>query len=260
MKKKVRMIAIDLDRTLLRDDKTISEYSVKVLKECQARGIIVAFATARSVDGSKRFVEQIKPDAVVNNGGSLVFAGDVVIYRRPMSVETTNTLLRLLHSAGKSVGYITTETNKGYFVNIPKEKYWTHSPPAIHVDFEKDLDAEAFKVVAEVFDSEISKAAISALPLINVIEYTGEEFVQFFDKEAGKLQGVTALATHYNIALEEVAAFGDDYNDLEMLKGCGIGVAMDNAIDEAKAIADYICDTNENDGVAKWIWENLFDS
>jgi hydroxymethylpyrimidine pyrophosphatase-like HAD family hydrolase len=59
------------------------------------------------------------------------------------------------------------------------------------------------------------------------------------------------------ITLVETAAFGDDYNDKEMLRDCGVGIAVANAIEEVKAVADYICDSNENDGVAKWLDERI---
>ena len=55
----------------------------------------------------------------------------------------------------------------------------------------------------------------------------------------------------------KAVAFGDDYNDIEMLRDCGIGVAVANAIPEVKTAADYICDTNDNDGVAKWLEERV---
>ena len=54
-----------------------------------------------------------------------------------------------------------------------------------------------------------------------------------------------------------VAAFGDDINDLEMVRNCGIGVAVGNAIETVKAAAKYICDINNNDGVAKWLEEYI---
>lgn len=53
--------------------------------------------------------------------------------------------------------------------------------------------------------------------------------------------------------MKNVIAFGDDHNDIEMLRECGVGVAVANAIDEAKAVADYICDTSDNDGLARWL-------
>ena len=71
-------------------------------------------------------------------------------------------------------------------------------------------------------------------------------------KEAKKINSIRRLTGHFGISLAEVAAFGDDHNDIEMLRQCGIGVAVGNAIGEAKSAANRTCDTNENDGVAKW--------
>ncbi len=66
-----------------------------------------------------------------------------------------------------------------------------------------------------------------------------------------------AIAEHYNVSTSTFAAFGDDVNDLEMIQNCGVGIAVANAIDEIKAVADDICDTNDHDGVAKWLEEHV---
>lgn len=65
------------------------------------------------------------------------------------------------------------------------------------------------------------------------------------------------VAGKLNISKSEIIAFGDDINDKEMFLNSGIGVAMRNSIDEIKELADYICDTNDNDGVAKWLDKNI---
>ena len=59
------------------------------------------------------------------------------------------------------------------------------------------------------------------------------------------------------MSFSNIAAFGDDYNDVEMLRECGIGVAVANAIDEAKAAADYICGDCDDDGTARWLEEHV---
>ena len=71
------------------------------------------------------------------------------------------------------------------------------------------------------------------------------------------MNALEAVAARFGIALADVIAFGDDHNDVEMLRACGMGVAVANAIDEAKAAADFICHTNDNDGPANWIEKNL---
>ena len=60
-----------------------------------------------------------------------------------------------------------------------------------------------------------------------------------------------------SIAEPEIVAFGDDYNDVDMLAGSGIGVAMGNAVGKAKTVADYVCLSNAEDGIAKWLEANV---
>jgi len=76
-------------------------------------------------------------------------------------------------------------------------------------------------------------------------------------KEATKLNAILAVAHEFKISRSEVVAFGDDVNDKEMLINLGLGVAMANSIPEIVAIADQTCDSNDNDGVAKWLDQNL---
>jgi len=88
-------------------------------------------------------------------------------------------------------------------------------------------------------------------------EISENEVLMVMNKNARKRNAIKVLADYFGVTLAETAAFGDDYNDVEMLRECGVGIAVSNAIDECKAIAKYICDTNENDGVAKWLEENV---
>jgi len=77
--------------------------------------------------------------------------------------------------------------------------------------------------------------------------------VQIMSQDAKKRKGVQVMLDAFGIAPEEVVYFGDDYDDAESMQFCGIGVAVDNAIPEVKAIADEIAGSNDEDGVARWI-------
>ena len=255
----IKMIVTDLDRTLLRSDKNISEYTARVLSTCQQRGIFVVFATARSENSCKRFTDTIKPDAIVSNGGALVRIGEKIIYRSAMNMETVNDLL-LSCLEQHNVGYITVDTDRGYFINKPvdtNDPGWIEYLPAFHVDFSKGLDCDAYKITVEIEDATIANQIASDFPTVDVIPFSGEGWYRFADKNADKWHGVKALVGNLGLKLTDIVAFGDDYNDVEMIRDCGIGVAVANAISEVKSVADYICDTNDNDGVAKWIEERI---
>ena len=72
-----------------------------------------------------------------------------------------------------------------------------------------------------------------------------------------KEKAIEVLCDHLKITPLQIAAFGDDFNDIGMLKLCGKGIAMKNAIPEVQQVADGVCKSNEEDGVANWIKENL---
>ena len=255
----IKMIVTDLDRTLLRSDKTISEYTKNILFDCKQKGVMVVFATARSENSCKRFTDMISPDAIISNGGALVRIGEKTVYRSAMSAEITHRLL-LSCSKQPNVGYITVDTDRGYFVNKPvdtDDPGWIEYLPAYHVDLSRNLECDSYKITVEISDNVIAYEIATNFPTIDVIPFSGEGWFRFADKAADKCHGVKALAGHAGIDLSHIVAFGDDYNDIEMLRRCGYGVSVANAIDEAKTAAVYICETNDNDGVAKWLEENV---
>ena len=75
-------------------------------------------------------------------------------------------------------------------------------------------------------------------------------------RSATKLNGIRQVAAAHGIPLEHVAAFGDDVNDVEMLRACGVGVAVANALSEVRTAADCVCGANDEDGMARWLEEN----
>ena len=257
----IKLIVTDLDNTLLQSTKTISEYTKDVLSCCQKKGILLAFATARSEKACARFAKHVHPYAIISNSGALVrkSPNDDFIYRKTMSQVITNDLLSLL-LAQSPLGYIAVDTDDGYLVNQPvdpDDPTWADYLPACCTDFSPGLSGDSYKISAEVFDHNILTAIKNRLPSVRAIPFSGEQWVCFIDEHVDKLYGVKALANHLNIPLNEVVTFGDDFSDIEMLRGCGIGVAMGNAIQEVKDVADEICENNSQDGVAKWLKKHI---
>jgi hydroxymethylpyrimidine pyrophosphatase-like HAD family hydrolase len=90
------------------------------------------------------------------------------------------------------------------------------------------------------------------------MNFTGEDWYQIKSKEASKKNALMAVIAELGILPEEVVVFGDDYNDIDMLSLPGVvSVAISNAIPEVKAVANYICGSNDEDGVARWLEENV---
>ena len=87
--------------------------------------------------------------------------------------------------------------------------------------------------------------------------YRGENWYAFLPEGAGKVQAIRELAKILDISSDDIVAFGDDINDIEMLKMCGTGVAVTNAVPDVQAIADSVTLSNDEDGVAEWIIQNV---
>lgn len=252
----IKMIVTDLDNTLLRSDKTISEYTAGVLKKCQSKGVKVAFATARSQQASLRILKQFVPDIFISYGGALVSVGDTVIHRFDIPPDTSWQIIKeclnlpevlSVSAINESVAF---SSDRKYIVK-EDSSYYQYS------DFSSNLNYRYLKISLRATDPATVEKIASHYQMLDMLRYTGEDLYRFASRDAVKWNAVKTVAEYLNINVEASIAFGDDYNDLELIKKCGIGVAVKNAIDKVRLVAKYICETNDNDGVAKWIEEHV---
>jgi len=253
---KIKMIVCDLDRTLLRTDKTISAYTLDVLADCRRRGILFAYATARP-RYTMPYLDVAKPDIVISDNGALAVMGKTVIHRVVLDKKLVQDILRILNSAER-LGYITASSDAGVLVNFehdPNDPGWFGYNPIL-TDFSQEIGHELYKISPEILDDRIV-AELKGLPGVSHIPFSGENWCNIISTNVTKWHAVQKVAEHLGIDTAHIAAFGDDYSDIQMLAGCGIGVAVANAIDEVKAAADHICASNDDDGVAKWLEQNL---
>ncbi|GHU60372.1 Cof-type HAD-IIB family hydrolase [Spirochaetia bacterium] len=252
-----KMIVMDLDGTLLTDDKNISDYTRSILEKCKKNGIKIVIATARSEKSAKRCIELIKPDIMILNGGALVINNNGEnIYKKLLSIKTSNGIINeCIHN--KNVGDLTVETDRDYYVSYKNPAYHPDYMHGKYYDFSKPLSQETYKITVEIFDKETALNIENKFKECKLISFSGENWHRFAHKEGEKMTAIEAISKNKNIPISDIIAFGDDYNDIEMIKKCGTGVAMENGINETKEIAKYICGNNNEDGVGKWIEKNI---
>jgi Cof subfamily protein (haloacid dehalogenase superfamily) len=256
------MIASDLDSTLLRNDKTISAYTVSVLRRCREHGVRVVLVTARSEKSSEHFTAQIPADGIISNGGALARCDGKIIYERFIPRERAGELIaRCLHTKG--VRYITAETDQGYFANHPSDPdnpAWRDYFPMIRTDFSKGVPGGVYKITVDVPDDTLAGELGRAFSDLAMTSFAGEGWRCFAHAEARKEKALAAAADFFGVKPAAIASFGDDYGDTGMLRFCGHGTAVSNAIPEVKAAAVYVCGSNDEDGPAKWIEAHVLNS
>lgn len=243
----IKAIVVDLDRTLLHDDKTVSAHTVKVLKECKRYGIKLMVATARPLRTAKQYYDLIDSDAVVvSNGARILYNNQQTDYGiHPKSA--THLLAALKHYPHLR---ITLETGDRAYSNHPIADYETILTDNLIGIANKE---GALKILVHLDSDEV--LSLVQKELTEDLYYTIAHgyLLQIMSTSATKWNGIKTMLDICNCSPAETVYFGDDQDDLEPIKMCGLGVAVSNGIDEIKSAADYISHSNNADGVAKFI-------
>ena len=247
----IRLILTDLDHTLLRQDGSISEETLRVIGECQAQGILFAIATARYWIGAEQYIELLKPDYEITTDGTLVHSRNRCIYSCAFSISDTNRIIRGITEAVPEAE-ITVADGKTVYWNSRHISESAKLHKAVYCGYDSPLEVQANKIVAELPEEGIARR-IAEQARCKLQCYRGEKWYAFMPAGSGKTEAIRALAAASRISLTDMAAFGDDLNDLEMLRICGKGIAVANAVPKVLKEADAVTLSNDEDGVAKWL-------
>ena len=226
-----KIIALDMDGTLLDDDKKITEENKKALMRAKDKGVKVVLSS--------------KSGKILHEVG---LKGTDLHYMYTLSREFNVNI----HAFSEKYGLITPKMSK--YTEV--EASLNGIEPTIIDFFDIPDDENIIKIMlvdeAEILDEAISRLPQEAYDKYNIVKST-PYFLEIINKNGNKGEGLKALAEHLGVKREEVMAFGDASNDREMIEYAGLGVAMENAMEEIKEVADYITCNNNEDGVAKVI-------
>ena len=247
------LILSDLDGTLFHDDKSISDYSKHIIAEAQKKGVLFGICTSRAGVNAIKYLDGIKPDVFITNGGGIVNCKDKKIYSCEFTVDEVHALLKSAFEVFGPNVTLSADNEHGLYSNSKEElpdKFWEYN------DF-SDFNEPVMKFCIESLDkARIEKVASSVgLNQIDYLPFSDIPWYKLSKKGATKEHAIKELCSHLKITPAQIVAFGDDFNDIGMLKLCRKGIAMKNAIPEVRQIADDVCDSNEADGAAKWIEE-----
>ena len=247
----IKAIITDLDRTLLRTDKSISPYTVEVLEKCRERGIFVMTASARPLRDIRDFERLFRFDAVTaTNGAVIELSGRRLEYGiSPGSGE------RILEGLLRFPDvFLSVETSGGLYSNreIPE---WE---PVIYTDFPKlPENVMTYKILASSGERELYNGIGTVLTDDVYHTVSNRDLVQIMSTAATKWNGVCRMLESFGISSSDAVYFGDDNDDIEPIRNCGLGVAVSNAISAVLEAADCIADSNDEDGAARFIERNI---
>lgn len=244
----MKAIITDLDRTLLRTDKSVSEKTISVLRKVQENGIKVMFATARPRRAIAQYEELLHPDSVVTLNGARTFINDSSIdYSIPYE-SVRKMLTGFLQIPGC---IISMETSNGIYANVDIPE-WT---PVVTNCFPEIPEGcgSIFKILVSNENTNLNEHIDSIVTDDSYYTVAVGTLFQIMNRTATKLNGVKALLEAFGIGPDEVVYFGDDNDDIESLRWCGKGVAVKNAIPGALSVANEVTASNDEDGVALWI-------
>ncbi|GAE35408.1 Cof-type HAD-IIB family hydrolase [Halalkalibacter akibai] len=262
------LIALDLDGTLLSDEKTISKRNKEAIAKARENGHIVCISTGRPYRASNQYYQELNLNTpIVNFNGAFVhhpLDQSFGIHHSPLDLKTAKTVIEtceafnvsnimveiiddfyLRHldevlvntfSAGQS------PVEHGNLLHILKEDptcVLIH-PQDHHVNQLRELLVDAH---AEVIDQRVWGAPWNMIEIVKA--------------GMNKAVGLQKVADFYNIPKERVIAFGDEDNDFEMIEWAGQGVAMANGIPQLKQLANSITFSNEEDGIAVYLEDAL---
>ena len=258
-----KIIALDMDGTLLTSDKKISERTKNALKKAEEKGVKVVLASGRPLEGIARYLQEL--DLLKNDDYVLSYNGGVVRNTRTKECVYKSVLkgsdLKKIYKISKELNVnIHAFSVKEGLITPKISKYTEHEAEMNHIkitikDFNDVEDNEEIIKIMMIDEPEILDSAISRLPKKLYEEYnvfkSAPFFLEFTNKMVDKGLGLKQLGEYLNIKREEIIACGDAGNDVSMVKYAGLGVAMENATDDVKQCADCITKSNDEDGIAE---------
>ncbi len=257
----IKLIATDMDGTLLNDERKITDRTVETLNKLNKQGVVFCLCSGRPPAGMLPFIERIGFDlpAITFNGAEVIPSNGVKpIYENVLDSDCAKEAFLLGHSlCGASVAW---ESNRVILSadNEATREYRSMSTAPFAFKEEVDVASLPLRKVLWIgpdpqttaaWRVEMSKRFEGRMN----VSTSGPCLLEFVNHDVSKGVALKRLCDHLNIDIADTLAFGDGYNDLPMLTTAGKSVAMDNACDEIKAVCSDVTLSNEQDGVADYI-------
>lgn len=272
----IKAVFFDIDGTFLDSRGEILASTLRGVEALHQQGIKCFISSGRGPSSAEDLLKGTPFDGYVLYNGQLCFSHETGIYEHYFSVETLEALGRYTEKEQRHIIFGGRERYYGSKSLQWGQVKWlkkVHNLLPIKVTVPK-LEAnlqkirriirpkeEQVKTPREIFSEPMYQCVLLSSPSEQgalETQFPDCKFtrsnpyaVDIIPKGGSKLVGITKVLDHYGLSLSDAMAFGDSWNDLEMLEGVGIGVAMGNGEEDVKRIADYVAESNDDDGIYK---------
>lgn len=260
----IKLVAIDLDGTLLTGEKLISPRNKAALAQAKAAGVKIVICTGRPLKAIDKYLQELNleetGDYSITFNGGLVQKNDTgeIIEKAALTTQDVHDLFELGElldlpidtvSEGTVYHFPSSKTKKSIY-DIMNTLLTYENVALTDITDDKLYNKVVVAYDAAVLDEQIPQIPASYQERFEIIK-TRSTLLEFMPKGVTKAYGIALLAKDLGITVDEVMTIGDEENDLSMIEYAGVGVAMANAIDLVKEAADFVTSSNEDDGVAE---------
>ncbi|WP_299092666.1 Cof-type HAD-IIB family hydrolase [uncultured Metabacillus sp.] len=264
METKPFLIALDLDGTLLKDDKTISPNSKEVIQKAMAAGHIVCIATGRPFRSSSIYYDELQlTTPIVNFNGAFVHHpqnDEWGTYHTTLELKVVKEIIEAAekHRIHNMLAEIVDDVYFHYHDEKLLDIFSMGNPKVKIGDLRESLGDDVTSILIHADEKDVEKIRTYLSDVhAEIVDHrrwaAPWHVIEIIKAGINKAVGLQKIAAYYDIPAERIIAFGDEDNDFEMIQYAGHGVAMGNAIDELKAIANHVTKSNEEDGIAHYL-------
>lgn len=246
---KPKIIFFDIDGTLSdMETKKISSNTLYTLKQLQKNAIKICIATGRSPVTLPSF-PGIEFDAYLTFNGSYCYDSSKVIFKNPIYSQDVNKIIHNTTKMGRPISVATQNRLAANGSDKDLEEYYALAQQELTIasDFDYVCQQEIYQIMLGCRAAEYT-TILEGVTGASITAWW-ERGADIIPSNSGKGIGIQKILEHFHIAKEDALAFGDGNNDIEMLKAVGIGIAMENASPQLKAVATTVCSSVSCDGI-----------
>ena len=259
----VKIIFSDIDGTFLTDDKKVTALTARAAKSIVDQNLKLVLVSARMPEAIYPITDEIglpRLPVISYGGGFVLTETEKVLYDKKMPLDDTKNILAEIDKrwVGVCINYY---SGRKWYVraieyNVQHEMNITKATAEV-ANFEKliaeNILANKIMIICTPPTCKEMESVLSEIfPRLNVVR-SAPYLLEIMDKSVSKAVGIEVLLKNYNLTVDNAIAFGDNYNDIEMLQYIPRSVAMKNAPDKVKALAQAVTDSNEDSGIYTYL-------